>query len=878
MSGSARAVSEAPSADERFRSLALSSDFALYKQISTTPRGLTEDEAAERLARFGENRAPDADDASMRARMAAAVRSPFVVLLAVLGVVFAMLGDVRGTIIVALVVFTTVTLRCWQHGRSSRAVRALRAAEPRTATVRRRCGPDAEPAAREVPLEEVVPGDVVLLEAGDRVPADVRLMAAVGLSVDQSVVSGESHPVDKHPGEAASSVAASSLAASSVAAPSVAALSRLCLAGSAVVTGTGTGVVVATGAATYAVSVRREVAVLPRRSSIDVGVHSVVWTLVRAMVVMAAIVFVVRGAVDGGWTQAAVLAVAVAVGLTPEMLPVIVSAALGAGAARLARREVIVARLEAIGDLGAMDVLCVDKTGTLTEDRVVYAHAMDASGSPDALPARYAATAVRLRQECHGRFDDAIAAVTGGLVQHPDGNVHVDEVPFAHRRRRASVVVREPGGRHRLICHGDPDVVLDRCTAMRTAGAVTALTTARRDEAWAVVAGARAVGCQVMAVAVRTTESRLGGYDADDERDMVLVGFVAFVDPVRTDAPHALGELGARGVSVRMLTGDAVAVAVDVARRVGLPVAGALRGRDVDRMDDGQLSGAVESVAVFAELTPAHKRRIVGALRAGGRVVGFLGDGVNDIAALRAADAGIAADTAGEAVKDVADVVLVRPSLAVLAEAVREGRRTLVTVMTYVKITASSNLGNAMSIVAAGVLLPFVPILPVQLLVQNLLYDGAQLALAWDRVGDHRIRAPRRFRPDGLLRFMVTFGALSSVFDVVTFVVLWRMFGGAHDAVAFRTGWFLEGLLSQLLVVQVLRRGAGAGRARRPAGVVVLAAGLAAVVGCLLPLSPLANPLRMQPISLGYVGVLVGILLAYGATAALVLRLYREPA
>ncbi|OFJ55629.1 magnesium-translocating P-type ATPase [Mycolicibacterium grossiae] len=845
--------------------MALSTDFALYKQNSSTPRGLTEDEAAERLARFGENRAPDGDDASLRVRAVVAVRSPFVVLLAVLGAVFATLGDLRGTVIVALVVLTAVTLRCWHHGRSSRAVRALRDRQHRTATVRRRWSADAQPAAREVPLEDVVPGDVVILEAGDRVPADVRLVAAVGLSVDQSVVSGESRPVDKHPGEDDT-------------APTVPALSRLCLAGSAVVTGTGTGVVVATGAATYAATVRREVAVLPRRSSIDLGVHSVVWTLVRAMLVMAAVVFVVRGAIDGGWTQAAVLAVAVAVGLTPEMLPVIVSAALGVGASRLARREVIVARLDAIGDLGAMDVLCVDKTGTLTEDRVVFAQAMDAGGLPDALPARYAATAVRLRQECHGRFDDAIAAAADGLVRHPDGYGHVDEVPFAHHRRRASVIVREPGGRDRLICHGDPDVLLERCTALRTAGAVTALTAERRAEALAVVARAHAAGRQVLAVAVRATAPRVARYDADDERDMVLVGFITLVDPVRTDAPDVLAELGGLGVSVRMLTGDARAVAVDVGRCVGMPVAGALCGRDLDRMADDELGAAVESVAVYAELTPAHKRRIVDALRARGLVVGFLGDGVNDIAALRAADAGIAADTAGEAVKDVADVVLVRPSLAVLAEAVREGRRTLVTVMTYVKITASSNLGNAMSIVAAGVLLPFVPILPVQLLVQNLLYDGAQLALAWDRVGDHRIRAPRRFRPDGLLRFMVTFGALSSVFDVVTFVVLWRMFGGAHDAVAFRTGWFLEGLLSQLLVVQVLRRGAGAGRARRPAGVVVLAAGLAAVVGCLLPLSPLANPLRMQPISLGYVGVLVGILLAYGATAALVLRLYREPA
>jgi P-type Mg2+ transporter len=849
--------------DSHLRHLASTSDFELYKEVSSSPRGLTEDDAAARLAEFGENVMREPDGPSVAGRVVAALRSPFVALLVTLGVIFVVLGDGRGATIVVIMVLSAVGLRLWHQGRSLRVVQALRADDFPTATVRRRANDRAAPMNREIPAADMVPGDVVVLEAGDRVPADVRIVAGIGLSLDQSIISGEAIPVEKCANGTDDADTA------------LAGLSRLCLAGSAVVAGSAIGVVVATGAGSYTSSMWKRAAREPNRSSFDDGVRSVGWTLVHAMLVMAGVVFAVRGAFDGQWTQAAVLAVAVAVGLTPEMLPVIVTAALGAGAARLAERRVVVKRLEAIQDLGAMDVLCVDKTGTLTEDRVVYAQSVDVRGTPDAMPARRAALACRLRHDLAGRFDDAIAAVAASF-QGDDGRYgRIDEFPFDHRRRRASVVVAEPDGRHELICLGDADVVLARCSAIHVSGTVLPMTSSVEAEARDRVEAYSTAGTRVLAVAVREVSARLAErHGAGDECDMTLAGFVTFVDPVRSDAADSLRELAYLGVSLRMLTGDSRAVAVEVARRVGMPTDGALRGCDVDLLSDDELRAMAATVAVYAELTPAHKKRIVDVLRARGDVVGFVGDGVNDIPALRAADAGIATDTAGDAIKDVADVIVLDANLAAIAEAVVQGRRTLVNVMKYVRITASSNLGNAMSIVAAGLLLPFVPILPVQLLVQNLLYDSAQLALPWDRVDVHELRAPRRLRPDGLVRFMVTFGAVSSAFDVVTFAALWWVFGGADHQTVFRTGWFIEGLLSQLLIVQVLRTGSAPWRPPRPAAVVVLSASLVALIGCVLPLSPLAGMLRLEPMPAGYAWFLIVVLLGYGAVAAVVKRRY----
>lgn len=848
------ATTARPQPDAMLRELAEAPALTLFRAVESTPKGLTEAEAAERLRDGGEDRA---GIAAARAAVVAAT-SPFVALLACLGLVFAVVGDVRGAVTVGVMVAASVAVRLWQHSRSDRAVRALRDRVGTTVTVRRRAAEGHPGIDREVPPSDLVPGDVVLLGPGDLVPADVRVLVSSGLRVDQSALSGEGLPVAKR---APKRVPRGRGTPELVDAPS------LCFDGTSVAGGTATAVVLATGSRTRSGSVAAARAPKPE-SSFDLGVRAVGWTLVRFMLVMVPIVLAVNGTVTGDWAQAGLFAVAVAVGLTPEMLPVIVTTNLARGAVRLSRREVIVKRLNAIQDLAAMDVLCVDKTGTLTEDRVAYAHSVDLDGRPDREAAEYASLAVRLQTDQHDRLDAAVLAYFGDEDPLTDALfTKVDEIGFDHERRRATVVVRR-ADEYFLVTKGDPDEILPRCTHARRDGQVVELTAAGRESAEGLVLTYAGHGMRVLAVAARETVANPGGYDENDETGLVLVGFLGFVDPVRDGSADAVRALGEHGVPVKILTGDNRHVAARVAAEVGVPVGEIVTGSRIDECDDADLAALVPRTTVFAKLTPGHKARIVAALREHGNAVGFVGDGVNDVPALRAADVAVAPDTATEVAKDAADLVLLDRDLGVLARGVVEGRKTLGNTLKYVDITAASNFGNVLTVLAASAFLPFVPILPIQLMVANLLYDFAQLALAWDRVDDGYLRRPRRWDARGLARFILVFGPLSSLFDLTTFAVLWWVFDAAANPATFQTGWFVEGLLSQLLVVLVLR-----GRSR-PAKPVLLASAGAALAGLLLPLSPLAGPLRMQPLPPVYLLWLAGVLAVYGLLTWLVRKRY----
>ena len=699
----------------------------VFRQLASSPKGLTETEAADRLLGYGDNHLDPARDGVLR-RIWAAVRSPFVALLAGLGVVFAAVGDVRGAVTVAMMVVVSVLLRLWQRTRSERAVGAVRARVTTTVTVRRRAGEGYPATEREVPTADLVPGDVVLLGPGDVVPADIRVVAATDLVVDQSALSGEALPVGKRPPAPRPRRRALP--------PQLVDMPALGFAGTSVVGGSATAVVVATGGATYFGSLAAQAAAPRAESSFEAGVRRVGWTLIRFMLVMVPIVLVVNGTVTGNWAQASMFAVAVAVGLTPEMLPVIVTTNLARGASALSRQQVIVKRLDAIQDLAAMDVLCVDKTGTLTEDRVAFAHSIDADGRPDGEAAEYAYLAVHFQTDRHDRLDEAIIEQLAGDDEDLLTDAlftKVGEIGFDHARRRATVVVRRAGA-HILVTKGDPDEILPRCAHARRAGEVVELTDGGPRRSRRPGAGVRRA---------RDADAGRGGpaehrrgwadYTEDDESGLVLVGFVGFVDPVRDGAAAAVETLAAHGIPVKILTGDNPHVAAQVAEQVGVRVGDVVVGGDVEAADDADLRALVERTTVFAKLAPAHKARIVTALRATGRVVGFIGDGVNDVAALRVADVGIAPDTATDAAKEAADLVLLERDLGVLARGVVEGRRTLGNTLKYVNITASSNFGTVLTVLAASAFLPFLPILPIQLVVANLLYDAAQIALAWDR-------------------------------------------------------------------------------------------------------------------------------------------------
>lgn len=847
------------------RSLAGAAPLTVFRSLGGSPKGLTEAEAADRLRTAGENQVAPTPRTTAAARLRSTLASPFVALLTGLGVVFGVVGDLRGSVTVGVMILVSVGLRWWQQVRADSAMRALRSLVTTTATVRRRATERHAPTEREVPVADLVPGDVVVLAPGDLVPADLRVLSAQDLLVDQSALSGEALPVRKHLSQPPAVRPARRRRAHDHA--EIVELPSVCFAGTSVVGGSATTVVLATGESTYFGSVARQAGKRRPDSSVDSGVRAVGWTLIRFMLVMVPIVLVVNGTVTGDWAQAGLFAVAVAVGLTPEMLPVIVTTTLARGALSLARRKVIVKRLDAIGDLGGMDVLCVDKTGTLTEDRVVFGHASTVDGEPDDEPATYAFLACHFQAVPHNRLDEAIAEYVPEderlLIEAMVAKV--DEIPFDYDRRRSTVVVRREGEDPLLVTKGDPDDVLPRCTHARQSGQVVELNPTLRRQAQDVVAAHHAHGMRVLAIAAKHTPPRLGGYRPDDETGLVLVGFVAFLDPVKATAAAAVRRLADHGVEVKVLTGDSPRVARHACEQAGIDVGEIACGHDVEAADDADLRALVARTAVFAKVNPHHKARIVAALRDRGHTVGFVGDGVNDATALRAADVGICVDTATDVAKDAADLVLLDKDLTVLAQAVVDGRRTLGNTMKYVKITAASNLGNVVSVLVASALLPFLPMLPIQLMAQNLLYDSAQLALPWDRVDDEYLRKPRRWDAGGLTRFMLVFGPLSSVFDLATFGVLWWVLDVDTPArqAMFQAGWFVEGLLSQVLVVLVLRSRQTGFRWRLPSRPVLAAAATAVLVGLALPFSPLAGPLRLGTLPVTYFPWLLAILLGY---------------
>ncbi len=847
------------------RDIVKGSVFEVLTTLASTPRGLTEQEASQRLATIGENRLPADRPPTSVDRFRAALGSPFLLLLIGLGVALGATGDTRGCLTVATVVAVCIGARCWQQSRTDRAMWALRDYATHTATVRRRPGPDDLPTEREVPVEDLVPGDVVLLSPGDVIHADLRLIGVQRLQVDQSPISGESLPVDK--------------AVESVVGDERGPLGgrNICFAGTSVVGGSGTAVVLATGPRTYLGAATRAANSTRPRSSVDAGVKSVGAALIRFMIVMVPIVLALSGWITGHWAQAGLFAVSVAVGLTPELLPVIVAATFLRGAVNLSKRRVILKRVESICDLGAVDVLCLDKTGTLTEDRVAYAYAVDVEGRRDEQVETYGCVAATFQAVPYNQLDAALADLVNADEQIllRARFTKISESPFDVQRRRSTVVVQERSDEHLVITKGDPDAVLPLCSHVQLDGAVADLVGDIAEQGRALVESYQRHGVRVLAVAAKAV-GVMSRFDkpATDATGLVLVGFVGFIDPIKSTVPAAVHRLGSAGVTMKVLTGDAPKVAEYVCRTAGLPIGHIVTGADIDALSDRRLADVVRRTTVFAGIDPQQKARIVTALRSAGHTVGFIGDGINDSAALRVADVGICVDTATEVARHAADLILLDKDLTVVADAVVEGRRTLGNTMKYVKITTASNFGNASSVVLASVLLPFLPMLPVQLVVQNLLYDTMQLTLPFDRVDGEYLRKPQRWQSTGLTSFAVTFGLLSSVFDLATFGVLWWMLHANSVAgqALFQTGWFVEGLLSQVLVMLVLRSRGGARSANSPSPLLLGAAVAVVLAGLCLPFLPLAGWIGLVPLPGVYFGWLALILTAYLAAAHIVKR------
>ena len=875
-------------------------------RLQSQADGLDLAEAARRLARDGPNEVQHEPPLPGWLRLWRCYLNPFNLLLTALALLSFFGADSKATVVIGVMVGLSTSIRFVQEGRSHRAAEGLRSLVTNTASVLRRpvaaaAGPAPAPPrkAREVQVRELVAGDLVALSAGDMVPADCRVLSARDLFVAQAAMTGESLPVEKFAQRRAHGALPDGrpdLPPDGLAAPATALdQHNLVFMGTNVVSGTATALVVATGARSYfGTLAAHATATDTAPNAFQAGVNGVSWLLIRFAAVMVPIVFLVNGFTKGDWLQAFLFALSVAVGLTPEMLPMIVTSTLAKGAVLLSRRKVVVKRLDAIQNFGAMDILCTDKTGTLTQDKVALARHADAHGQDTDEVLHFAFLNSHYQTGLKNLLDHAVLdhVELPAALKLDEAYRKVDEIPFDFERRRMSVVVAAlVGGQdhhHELICKGAVEEVLAACTQVRTQEPTDAsldgeramptvpLDAALLASTQAVTAGLNAEGLRVVAVAVKTLPPGQTAYSVADECELTLIGYIAFLDPPKESAAPALRALAAHGITVKVLTGDNEPVTRHVCRQVGLAMQEVLLGAQVDAMSDAALKAAAESHSVFAKLTPLHKERIVRALRTGGHVVGFMGDGINDAPALRAADIGISVDSAVDIAKEAADIILLEKSLLVLDEGVVEGRSTFCNMLKYIRMTASSNFGNVLSVLVASAFLPFLPMLPLQLLVQNLLYDIGQTGIPFDNVDPELVTHPLRWNPADIGRFMLFFGPISSLFDIVTFGVLWWVFDASTLArqTLFQSGWFVVGLLTQTLVVHMLRTPklpfvhSHAAPALTGMTLAIMALGL------WLPAGPLAGDFELQALPAGFHAWLLAILLGYCTLTTLMKRFY----
>jgi Mg2+-importing ATPase len=844
-------VAQAPAAD-------------VYGLLGSHREGLDLAQVEERRAEYGFN-AVAHEKARWEAQLRRALVNPFNLLLAILASVSFATNDMKGAITLAAMVVISVSLTFVQEFRSSRAAESLKKMVQTRATVLRRIlkedGEEGELVAQkhELLIEELVPGDIVALSAGDMIPADARILSSKDLFVSQSSMTGESVPVEK----SAEPDAPSNKAPLE--------LRNLCFMGTNVVSGTATAIVAKIGGDTFLGNIARAVSGQRAQTSFDKGVQRFTWLMIRFMLVMVPFVFIVNVLTKGNWMEAFMFAVAVAVGLTPEMLPMIVTVNLGKGAMAMSKKKVIVKRLNSIQNFGAMSVLCTDKTGTLTQDKIVLERYVDVSGNPNSRVLKYAYLNSYYQTGLKNLLDVAILKhrELEAELEIKKSYQKLDEIPFDFNRKRMSVVVEKSNKRHILICKGALEEMFKICSHAEIGREAVPMAGLPIDRFQKLAQDLNDDGLRVIAVAYKDVEAgRKTEYGIKDESDLILIGYVAFLDPPKETASEALQKLHAHGVTVKVLTGDNDRVTRKVAREVGLSVEGLLLGSEIDAMGDGQLDLAVERTTVFAKLTPARKARIVAALHRNDHVVGFMGDGINDAPALRAADVGISVDNAVDIAKESADIILLEKSLLVLEEGVIEGRKVFGNIIKYVKMGASSNFGNMFSMLGASALLPFLPMRPVQLLTQNLLYDISQTAIPFDDVDLDYLERPRKWEIREIGRFMFFFGPISSLFDYALFAVMWWVFKAKAPASEglFQSGWFVEGLLSQTLIVHMIRTRKIPFVQSRASWPLLLMTAAVMAVGVFVPFSIYGESIGLEPLPADYFAWLIAILLGYCLT------------
>jgi Mg2+-importing ATPase len=829
----------------------LAPDEALHR-LRAAAEGLTPGQVKARLRSVGPNQVAHQARHTIVGELVGRSINPLNLLLLTLATASYVIGDQRVAIMIAVMVLLSVSLGFIQEHRSNMAAAALRRMVRITASVRRNV-PGAAEQHDEVPIEQLVPGDIVLLSAGDMIPADIRLIAANDLFINQSTLTGEAMPLEK--------VAAAHVGTAETPFD----LPNICFMGSIVVSGVGSGVVVLTGARTAFGQVAGMIAEQRVLTSFDKGITRITWMMIGLISIMAPLVFLINGLSKGNWFEALLFAVAVAVGLTPEMLPMIVTVNLAKGAMAMSKKKVIVKRLNAIQNFGAMDVLCTDKTGTLTQDRVILKRHLDLRGEDSDRVLEYAFLNSLHQSGLKNLLD---VAVLKHVELHEKLKVDerfskIDEIPFDFERRRMSVVLKRGDDAHILICKGAVEEIFAVCTRYADNGETGALDAGHFAQAKETTAKLNADGFRVIAVAFKEMPPEQSAYSVADEAGLTLLGYIAFLDPPKETAAAAIAALKARGVQVKILTGDNDIVTRKICHDVNLSVAHIVLGHEIETLSPGQLADLAETATVFAKVSPSQKAAIIDALHRKGHVVGYLGDGINDGPALKAADVGISVESAVDIAKETADIILLEKSLTVLGDGVIEGRKVFGNITKYIKMGASSGFGNMFSVIGASIFLPFLPMAPIQVLTNNLLYDFSQTTIPTDNVDAEYLAVPRRWDISNMSKFVLLIGPISSIFDYVTFFVMLGIFRAWDKPALFQTGWFVESLLTQTLIIHIIRTAKLPFFESRASAPVMATSLIIAAVGIAIPFTWFGGALGFVPLPPSYWIYLGLILLSY---------------
>ena len=843
----------------------------VFNELDTSMQGLSEEEAQERLKEYGLNEIVYKKRRPWYIYLLRSFMDPFILILLFI-VVISYFTDIAFApaqeksyitiLIISTLIAISVILRFTQEYKSQITADNLKELVPTTTAIERD-GKKPE----EINMLNVVPGDIIHLAAGDLIPADMRLFQTSDLFISQSSLTGESEPVEKFADIKSSSPD-----------QNVADLDNIALMGTIIVSGAAKGVVIQTGNNTYFGSIAKSIATDVGETSFEEGVRSVSKLLIRFMLVMVPIVFLINGLTKNDWLGALLFAISIAVGLTPEMLPTLVSTNLAKGAVSLSKKKIIVKRLNSIQNFGAMDILCTDKTGTLTEDKIILETYLDVNGKEDERVLVYGYLNSYHQTGLKNLLDKAVIKRGSEIdIGHQVSKyTKIDEIPFDFKRRRMSVVVANQHGSRELITKGAVEEMISICSTVNIDGKNLDLTPEIIDEIMAMVHKMNGEGMRVLAIARKVHVPDDETFSVKDESDMTLMGYMGFLDPPKQSVVSAIKALYEHGLDVKILTGDNDIVTKKIAKDVGIPIDNVSLGTDIERLDDSELYALASKSSILAKLSPAQKERVIRVLQENSHVVGFLGDGINDAQALKQADIGISVDTAVDIAKESADIIMLEKDLNVLEEGIIEGRRVFGNINKYIKITASSNFGNIFSVLVASAFLPFLPMLPIQLLIQNLLYSISQISIPWDNMDEEYLKEPQQWDSAEISRFMIYIGPISSIFDIATFALMWFVFGAnsIENMALFQSGWFVVGLTTQTLIVHMIRTKKIPFIQSRASTPVFIMTIIIIGLGIIIPFTGFGAFINLVPLPANYFIWLVGILIAYSLTIEVVKKWY----